>query len=457
MRIRIRGPLLHQIETRAAGGVASPLRARAARRVFSRASASLDPRAHSRVRAFPPSFASRGRSPRETPGPRERPTTVSSRPLGAGNHPSLVAPPSVDARDAGVRRVRAGRVQTERWRRSSRRLRDGRRARRARCAPPSDPAPSGPSRVPKFPDASVPARATESRASRPNPPPPRFRPPLDPDRLPPLGPSPAQPPSRARRAVPRARRSRQDGGVSRAIRPRRLRPALRRHGPSRRGERAQALLRDPPEPLLTHRLYDSVLAAATIRGSNGRRRSLEDLHLETRTAEGASSLPRRSSRAVVALRTLLERLDAASRRTLRVTLAFASRVALADAATATERRLGRRFVGDSDGSTASSLGVGGGNEARSPPRRFRRAPQTPAWVDRIRRGYRRRDARRGVAHPPPRRSARPREDRRGRPRSEKTFANANANDARSGGARARGARGDGGRVFCRTRGSCFVG
>ena len=89
-----------------------------------------------------------------------------------------------------------------------------------------------------------------------------------------------------------------------------------------------------PEPLLTHRLYDSVLAAATVRDDDGG--DDEDANENRRR-----SLPRRSSRAVVALRSLLERLDAASRRTLRVTLAFASRVASADAAT--ERRRGGRL------------------------------------------------------------------------------------------------------------------
>ena len=102
-----------------------------------------------------------------------------------------------------------------------------------------------------------------------------------------------------------------------------------------------------PEPLLTHRLYDSVLAAATVRDEDGEDADANENRRQT--------LPRRSSRAIVALRSLLERLDAASRRTLRVTLAFASRVASADAAT--ERRRGGRLglVGDSAAEATRAL------------------------------------------------------------------------------------------------------
>ena len=127
--------------------------------------------------------------------------------------PRLVAPPSVDARDAGVRRVRAGRVQTERWRRSSRRLRDGRLARRARCAPVG-PRPVLPSRVPKFPSTRPSPRAPPNPAPPARTPAPAISTPSRSRSSPAADfPSPAQPPSRARRAcsaraaIPPRRRS----------------------------------------------------------------------------------------------------------------------------------------------------------------------------------------------------------------------------------------------------------
>ena len=213
MRIRIRGPLFPPISRRAlAGGVASPCRARAHVASFSRASASLDPRAHSRVRAFP--FV---RLARSIPARDARSSRATDDRFVASSRdrqpPRLVAPPSVDARDAGVRRVRAGRVQTERWRRSSRRLRDGRLARRARCAP-SDPAPSSRPASRSSPRRVRPRARHRIPRLPPEPPPPRFRPPSRFRSSPAADlPSPAQPPSRARRAfsaraaIPPRRRS----------------------------------------------------------------------------------------------------------------------------------------------------------------------------------------------------------------------------------------------------------
>ena len=198
-----------------------------------------------------------------------------------------------------------------------------------------------------------------------------------------------------------------------------------------------------PEPLLTHRLYDSVLAAATIRDEDDA--EVEDLH-RREPSDALLSLPRRSSRAVVALRTLLERLDAASRRTLRVTLAFASRVALADAATATERRLGRRFVGDSDGSTRRRSESAEATRALAAALRAALLRPPRGWTESAEdivaatRAVELLILRRDDVVP----EKTSREDA-----SEKTFANANANDAERRGAR-RAAHGV-------TAGACVVG
>ena len=247
MRIRIRGPLFPPIsETRARRRRRESLsRARRTSRLFARVRVARSSSALARARVPL-------RSPRAVDPRARRPVLASDRrPFRRVVSESATTPPRRAALGRRPRcrcsarpcRTRADRAVAAFLASSPRRSPGSTRTVRPRRTPPRPPVPR-----PEVPlDASVPARATESRASRPNPPPPRFRPPLDPDRLPPLT---FRPPRSRRHAhggpVPRARRSRQDGGVSRAIRPRRLRPALRRHGPSRRGERAQALLRDPP-------------------------------------------------------------------------------------------------------------------------------------------------------------------------------------------------------------------
>ena len=431
MRIRIRGPLFPPIsETRARRRRRESLsRARRTSRLFARVRVARSSSALARARRSP--FV---RLARSIPARDARSSRATDDRFVASSRnrqpPRLVAPPSVDARDAGVRRVRAGRVQTERWRRSSRRLRDGRLARRARCAPVG-PRPVLPSRVPKFPSTRPSPRAPPNPAPPARTPAPAISTPSRSRSSPAADfPSPAQPPSRARRAcsaraaIPPRRRS-----VARDTTAAPSAPLSDVTDPRVVANVLKLYLETLPEPLLTHRLYDSVLAAATIRDEDDA--EVEDLH-RREPSDALVSLPRRSSRAVVALRTLLERLDAASRRTLRVTLAFASRVALADAATATERRLGRRsFVGDSDGSTRRRSESAEATRALAaalraallrPPRGWTESAEDIVAATRA-----------GAAHPPPRRR-RPREDV-ARRRSPRRRWRTRTRTTRSGGAR----------------------
>lgn len=166
-----------------------------------------------RACARSPSFASRGRSPRETPGPRERPTTVSSRRLGIGNHPASSRRPrstpampvfGASVQDAcrqsggGVPRVVS---ETVAWL-------------DAHGAPPSDPAPSSRPASRSSPRRVRPRARHRIPRLPPEPPAPAISTPSRFQSSPAADfPSPAQPPSRARRAfsaraaIPPRRRS----------------------------------------------------------------------------------------------------------------------------------------------------------------------------------------------------------------------------------------------------------
>ena len=209
MRIRIRGSLFPPIsETRARRRRRESLsRARRTSRLLARVRVAQSSSALARARVPL-------RSPRAVDPRARRPVLASDRrPFRRVVSESATTPPRRAALGRRPRcrcsarpcRTRADRAVAAFLASSPRRSPGSTRTVRPRRTPPRPPVPR-----PEVPlAASVPARATESRASRPNPPPPRFRPPLDSDRLPPLT---FRPPRSRRHAhggpFPRARRSR---------------------------------------------------------------------------------------------------------------------------------------------------------------------------------------------------------------------------------------------------------